>query len=147
MAALCHANTRVWRAQHDKPKPWDHEGIDHWAIPKFAKEDNASGLLEESSFAILFPKYRGAPPGACCEATAARLTADAGAQYCTILGATERYLREVWPAITKALKGVGLACELNLVRALASPTVCGRPERTRSSKSASARRLTYEKLL
>ena len=23
--------------QHDKPKPWDHEGIDHWTIPKFEK--------------------------------------------------------------------------------------------------------------
>ena len=47
--------------QHDKPKPWDHEGIDHWAVPKFSKDDNPTGLLEESSFAILFPKYRGAP--------------------------------------------------------------------------------------
>lgn len=46
--------------QHDKPKPWDHEGIDHWAVPKFSKDDNPTGLLEESSFAILFPKYRGA---------------------------------------------------------------------------------------
>ncbi|KAK9825423.1 hypothetical protein WJX81_004648 [Elliptochloris bilobata] len=73
------------KGKHDKPKPWDHEGIDHWAIPNFSKEDNPTGLLEESSFAILFPKYR------------------------------EKYLREVWPAITKALKEVGLACELNLV--------------------------------
>lgn len=48
--------------QHKKDKPWDHEDIDHWAIPKFEKDDNPSGLLEESSFAVLFPKYRG---GAC----------------------------------------------------------------------------------
>ena len=27
----------------------------------------------------------------------------------------EKYLREVWPAVTRALKEVGLACELNLV--------------------------------
>ena len=27
----------------------------------------------------------------------------------------ERYLREVWPVITKALKEVGIKCELNLV--------------------------------
>lgn len=28
---------------------------------------------------------------------------------------TERYLREIWPAATKALKEVGIGCELNLV--------------------------------
>ena len=41
------------------------------------QEDNPNGLLEESSFAVLFPKYR------------------------------ERYLRDAWPAVTKALKEVG----------------------------------------
>jgi ribosomal RNA assembly protein len=45
--------------QHRKDKPWDHEGIDHWAIQPFTKDDNPGGLLEESSFATLFPKYRG----------------------------------------------------------------------------------------
>lgn len=47
--------------QHDKPKPWDVDGTDHWSIQPFSKEDNPVGLLEESSFAILFPKYRGKP--------------------------------------------------------------------------------------
>ena len=42
-------------------------------------------LLEESAFATLFPKYR------------------------------EKYLREVWPSVTRALKEFGIACELNLV--------------------------------
>lgn len=28
----------------------------------------------------------------------------------------EQYLREVWPAVTRALKEHGVACELNLVR-------------------------------
>ena len=45
--------------QHKKDKPWDHEGIDHWTVPAFKPDDNPAGLLEESSFATLFPKYRG----------------------------------------------------------------------------------------
>jgi len=71
--------------QHDKPKPWDHDGIDHWAVKPFTKDENPTGLLEESSFATLFPKYR------------------------------EKHLREVWPMVTRALKDHGIACELNLV--------------------------------
>lgn len=71
--------------QHRKDKPWDNDTINHWEIQTFTKDDNPYGLLEESSFATLFPKYR------------------------------EKYLREVWPSVTKALKEHGVACELNLV--------------------------------
>lgn len=73
------------KGKHRKEKPWDHDGINHWEVQPFKKEENPSGLLEESAFATLFPKYR------------------------------EKYLREVWSAVTRALKEHGVACELNLV--------------------------------
>eukprot|EP01090_Pellita_catalonica_P008643 TRINITY_DN19733_c0_g1_i1.p1 TRINITY_DN19733_c0_g1~~TRINITY_DN19733_c0_g1_i1.p1 ORF type:complete len:353 (-),score=80.14 TRINITY_DN19733_c0_g1_i1:16-1074(-) len=69
-----------------KEKPWDTEDVDHWHIAPFNKEDNIGGTFtEESSFATLFPKYR------------------------------EKYLREVWPFVTSALKEKGIACALDLV--------------------------------
>ena len=111
-----HCNSHASRTppislQHRKDKPWDDGSVDRWKIDPFTKEDNPHGLLvraessrpavpptltctalvrsfarqEESSFATLFPKYR------------------------------EKYLREVWPSVTKALKEQGLGCELNLV--------------------------------
>jgi len=45
----------------------------------------AGHFLEESSFATLFPQYR------------------------------EKYLREVWPEVTRHLNKYGVACELDLV--------------------------------
>ncbi|KAJ8602194.1 hypothetical protein CTAYLR_003534 [Chrysophaeum taylorii] len=57
---------------------------DAWSVEKWEASDGKP-LLEESSFATLFPKYR------------------------------EKYLREVWPIVTKALSKVGVACELNLI--------------------------------
>lgn len=58
-----------------------------WAmkIPQFRKEDNPHRLLEESSFATLFPKYR------------------------------ERYLKECWPLVEKSLNDVEIKAELDLV--------------------------------
>lgn len=44
-----------------------------WKDPGISKEDNPHGLLAESSFATLFPKYR------------------------------EKYLRECWPLVKKTL--------------------------------------------
>ncbi|KAJ0176717.1 hypothetical protein K1T71_007896 [Dendrolimus kikuchii] len=58
-----------------------------WAmkIPKFTPEDNPHGLLEESKFATLFPKYR------------------------------EQYLKECWPLIQKVLKDHYIVAELDLI--------------------------------
>ncbi|KAL5508538.1 KRR1 [Sanghuangporus vaninii] len=74
--------------KHRKEKPWDTDDIDHVILTLWssASSDNKAGpLLEESSFATLFPKYR------------------------------EKYLREVWGAVTKALEPLGIACTLDLI--------------------------------
>ncbi|KAG2038488.1 hypothetical protein BDR03DRAFT_861760 [Suillus americanus] len=72
--------------RHRKEKPWDTEDIDHWKVEQFQPDDNKGGIFtEESSFATLFPKYR------------------------------EKYLREVWSAVTKILDLHGIACMLDLV--------------------------------
>ena len=47
------------KRKYDKPKPWDTDDIEHWKIEPFDPSHNPSGMLEESSFATLFPQYRG----------------------------------------------------------------------------------------
>ena len=73
--------------KYRKDNPWDTDDIDHWKVDGWKDEEAVPGghLLEESSFATLFPKYR------------------------------EAYLRQVWPVVTKHLDKHGIACELNLV--------------------------------
>lgn len=71
--------------KYRREKPWDTDDIDHWKIDPWTEVDNKTPLVEESSFATLFPKYR------------------------------EKYLREVWPLVTSTLKDHGLACQLDLV--------------------------------
>eukprot|EP00656_Telonema_subtile_P008699 TRINITY_DN14062_c0_g1_i2.p1 TRINITY_DN14062_c0_g1~~TRINITY_DN14062_c0_g1_i2.p1 ORF type:complete len:387 (-),score=138.01 TRINITY_DN14062_c0_g1_i2:184-1344(-) len=70
-----------------RDKPWDNDQIDHWKIEEWGENDNAQGshFLEESSFATLFPQYR------------------------------EKYLREVWSEVTRALDKYGIGCELDCV--------------------------------
>jgi ribosomal RNA assembly protein len=72
--------------KYRKDKPWDNDSIDHWKMDEWKSEFLPGGhLLEESSFATLFPKYR------------------------------EKYLKEIWPIITQCLESHGIACELNLI--------------------------------
>lgn len=54
-------------------------------IPAFKEQDNPHGLLEESSFATLFPKYR------------------------------EKYLKECWPLVQKVLQDHNIKAEMDLV--------------------------------
>ncbi|KAK2832076.1 hypothetical protein Q7C36_015538 [Tachysurus vachellii] len=58
---------------------------DGWVEPAFTRDDNPRGLLEESSFATLFPKYR------------------------------ETYLRECWPLVQKALSDIFINASLDLI--------------------------------
>jgi len=52
---------------------WDTDDIDKWKPVTISQQEVAGPFLEESSFATLFPKYR------------------------------EKYLREMWPHVTRAL--------------------------------------------
>ncbi|KAL8829258.1 MAG: hypothetical protein Q9170_006253 [Blastenia crenularia] len=72
---------------HNKDnKPWDTEDVDKWKIETFGRTDNVAGpFAEESSFAVLFPKYR------------------------------EVYLKQAWPLVTRALDKYHIACTLDLI--------------------------------
>lgn len=69
-------------------KPLNTDPVDNaWSmkIPRFKEEDNPNGLVEESSFATLFPKYR------------------------------EKYLKEVWPLVQQCVAEHHLKAELDLM--------------------------------
>jgi len=75
------------KSKYRKDKPWDTDDINHWEPVRISKEDNPTGglLLEESSFATLFPQYR------------------------------EHYLKEIWPDVQRVLGEYELKVDLNLV--------------------------------
>ena len=60
---------------------------DGWKEPAFTKECNPHGLLEESSFVILFPAYR------------------------------EKYLRDCWPLVTDRLSTLVHITVITLINA------------------------------
>ncbi|KAL9600329.1 MAG: hypothetical protein Q9219_003279 [cf. Caloplaca sp. 3 TL-2023] len=74
-------------SNHNKDdKPWDTEDVDKWKIEAFNQTDNVAGAFaEESSFAVLFPKYR------------------------------EVYLKQAWPLVTRSLDKHHIACTLDLI--------------------------------
>lgn len=74
-------------AETEAPAPAPQTSLSNpWKLKPFTKEDNPTGMLEESSFATLFPKYR------------------------------EKYLKDSWPEVTRVLKEkLGVRCELDLV--------------------------------
>lgn len=78
--------------RYRKDKPWDHDGIDHWAEEEFKDEDGSGPFLEASSFATLFPQY------------------------------IEKYLRQVWRIVTSELKKRHIACQLDLLEGSMSVT-------------------------
>uniref|UniRef100_A0A8C9IEI9 KRR1 small subunit processome component n=1 Tax=Piliocolobus tephrosceles TaxID=591936 RepID=A0A8C9IEI9_9PRIM len=83
------AGKSEFRNQKPKPENQDESELltvpDGWKEPAFSKEDNPRGLLEESSFATLFPKYR------------------------------EAYLKECWPLVQKALNEHHVNATLDLI--------------------------------
>lgn len=82
------SNKKKNHNKYRREKPWDTDDIDKWKIDPWDHENEklaGGSLLEESSFATLFPKYR------------------------------DKYLREVWPIVTRALDKYHISCELNLV--------------------------------
>ena len=76
---------RPTRKFKNMDKPWEDDSVDHWKQDDWKQGDMSHSLLEESSFAVLFPAYR------------------------------EAYLRGGWPNVTSALKEHGVKCQLDLV--------------------------------
>ena len=73
--------------KYRKDKPWDNDPtLDKFKEAEFKPEDNPSGgVVDESSFAVLFPQYR------------------------------ERYIKEIFPLVKKALKPYKINAELDVV--------------------------------
>eukprot|EP00189_Rhodosorus_marinus_P002506 CAMPEP_0113958844 /NCGR_PEP_ID=MMETSP0011_2-20120614/3730_1 /TAXON_ID=101924 /ORGANISM="Rhodosorus marinus" /LENGTH=399 /DNA_ID=CAMNT_0000969921 /DNA_START=131 /DNA_END=1331 /DNA_ORIENTATION=- /assembly_acc=CAM_ASM_000156 len=98
------------KGKYRRPKPWDHDGIDHWKIEEFTPDHSSGPFLEESSFVTLFPQYREkylrqvhSPE---TKLRLQRNTRELSLKYTLV---------QVWPTVTKALDAHGISCELNLI--------------------------------
>lgn len=58
--------------------PENHEQIDKWEVLKMTQDEGTKPFLDESSFVLLFPKYR------------------------------EKYIKECWGIVLKNLKEIGI---------------------------------------
>ncbi|XP_015518888.1 KRR1 small subunit processome component homolog [Neodiprion lecontei] len=75
-------------SEKEDDRPVNTDPVDNaWdlKVPAFKPEHNPHRLLEESSFATLFPKYR------------------------------EKYLKQCWPLVQKSLQEQGIKAELDLI--------------------------------
>jgi len=77
-------NKKKRQERSETEKTWDDPSIDHWKYEEFKRGDMPAPLVHESSFATLFPRYR------------------------------EKYLRDMWPLVTKELQKSGIGCTLDL---------------------------------
>ncbi|XP_067043983.1 KRR1 small subunit processome component homolog isoform X1 [Acropora muricata] len=69
----------------ETPRAGDHEGSEVSNYKSFTAKDNPHGMLAESSFATLFPKYR------------------------------EKYLAKMWPLVQHKMKEHELKCQLDVI--------------------------------
>ena len=79
MAAPAEEPPKKKQRNYRRDKPWDNPDIDPWKLEEWKDEYSPGAFVEESSFATLFPKYR------------------------------EKYIREAWPIVTRALGKCGVA--------------------------------------
>lgn len=121
--------------KYRRDKPWDHDGINHWTVEPWTGDDNKTPLIEESSFATLFPKYREkylrevrcTPCGwnvvkpLVCKSLSLFVflfvlggCVDEGTG-CVLVFACIEAQAQVWPQVTTVLKEHGISCTLDLV--------------------------------
>jgi len=83
------SSSKQQKEEEEEEESGNNNSIDHWHNKAWDTKEGdklvGGSLLEESSFATLFPKYR------------------------------ETYLRNVWPVVTRALDAYKIRCELNLI--------------------------------